>query len=321
MTKSLLLSLCLLTAITTNAQQAQLIVEKVDNGGIVTGQTYRIWAAMSNPDYSLHLVWGDQQDPLFISSTAPFFQHALGSQASTGMNESIISLQPELAFDSYVTVGYDRALNNNLWELGIDFSAFNQGGSLSTTNGAWFLLPTDTKCQPAPNGLVLIAQLTSEGTITGSLNLQGWSEPQQPWRVRNATFSTTDAKIFGCTRPDVANFNPNATFDNGSCEGASTEALSVASATGQSGWDVFPNPVRESLIHVQFHGGASFGTNQARIEIFDMGGKRVGSHPLTESAMIGGNRITITQELAQGTYSVVLVCGDKTESRTIIVQR
>jgi hypothetical protein len=310
-------------SLTAFAQHAQLITEKVDNGGVVPGNTYRVWAQLNDPQHTLHLVWGDAAHPLSISSTAPFYQHTAGSHSSVGMNDAIIGIQPQLAFDSYITVGYDRAMNNNLWELGIDFSSFNQGGAISATNGAWFLLPTDQKCTPSSNGLVLIGQFTTTGTASGTMNLQGWVGPQQPWRDYGLTFTTADAKVFGCMDATAANFNPNATYDNGSCEGISG-VVSVAEpmlSVEEGGWDVFPNPVRESLIHVQFHGGLGAADAQTRIDIYDMSGKLVGSHPLSAGAMISGNRVTLQQELAPGTYSVVLVKGSTTDSRTIIVQR
>ncbi|MFO0360531.1 MAG: T9SS type A sorting domain-containing protein [Flavobacteriales bacterium] len=316
------LTVCL--SLTAFAQHAQLITEKVDNGDMVPGNTFRVWAQLNDPQHTLHLVWGDAAHPLSIVSTAPFYQHAAGSHSSVGMNDAVIAIQPQLAFDSYITVGYDRAMNNNLWELGVDFSSFNQGGAINTTNGAWFLLPTDQKCAPASNGLVLIGQFTTTGTASGTMNLQGWVAPQEPWRDYGLAFTTTDAKVFGCMNASAANYNPNATFDNGTCEGISgvVSVSPVANvAADPNGWDVFPNPVRESLIHVQFHGGIGTADAQTRFDIFDMSGKLVGTHPLSSGAMISGNRVTLQQELAPGTYSVVLVKGATTDSRTIIVQR
>jgi len=324
--KKSLLAFSILVSVTATAQQANLIVEKVENGGQVPGQTYRVWAHLENPSHTLHLVWGDVQNPLEISSTAPFYQHALGNQSSLGMNETVINLQPSLAFDSYITVGYDRSGGNNLWELGVDFTSFNQGGQISATNGAWFLLPADQKCTPVQNGLVLIGQFTTTGVASGTMNLQGWEAPQQPWRVRAATFVTTDAKVFGCMNADAANFNPNATFDNGTCDGIATSntpavALKPAASNEEMGWDVFPNPVRESLVHVQFRNAVMDSEKPARIDIIDMNGKLVGSHTVSAGAMLPGNRMTLDQDLAQGTYRVMLIQNGTIESKTIIVQR
>lgn len=313
----------LIAVASTAQQQASLVVEIVNNGGLVQGSTYRLWAKLSESDLTLHSVWGDEANPLSITSTSPFYQHPLGTQTSSGMNEALIALYPELTYDSYITLGYERSSGNALWDIGIDFNSFNSGGALSATNGAWFLLPTDEKCSPQSAGLVLLGQFTSSGIVSGTINLQGWDGSREPWQVRAASFTTANAKVFGCTDPLSENFNPDATFDNGSCRGELQVAAGIAlsGAMEKGGWEVFPNPVRESLIHLQFDEGMSIHDRNARIDIFDLSGRKVGSHGISSGGMLAGNRMTIRQELVPGTYKVVLVRGELTDSRTIIVQR
>ncbi len=304
------------------ANDIRLIVQRVDNQGSVNGSTYRLYAQMASSGQTLHIVYGDQTNPLSIESTAPLFQHQYCGHSAAHVSPATIAMDQTAAYDSWITLGYDNNQNNDMWDIGVDFSTFDATGAIQSNNGGWFLIPTDEKCQQNQSGLVLLAQFTTTGVVSGKMNLQGWNSPQDVWRVTGLTFSTSQAMVFGCTDSKASNYNAQAEFNDGSCayqEGTS-QNNAVSHATVGSNWDVFPNPLRDNMINIQFN-GIDVKQTQTRIDILDMTGKLVGSHQISAGSLIGGNRVIIEQSLAAGTYHAVLVQNGKQESKTIIVQK
>jgi hypothetical protein len=61
-------------------------------------------------------------------------------------------------------------------DIGIDWSAFESGGTIDTDNGTWFATPDDSQVLAGDDLRVLIGQFTTYGFdshITGVINLQG----------------------------------------------------------------------------------------------------------------------------------------------------
>ena len=110
-----------------------------------------------------------------------------------------------LAFDSWVTVGAKNSDNNNLWTIGIDYNDFLAGQELTVTDELGLLfLPTQAAA--ATGNKVLLMQLTTDGTATGVLNLQG-RDGEGGAAPNDLTFNTENAQVFGCTDASAANFN------------------------------------------------------------------------------------------------------------------
>lgn len=314
-------------ALCSLANEAQLIVQKIDNNNAVQGSTYRLFAQMPSAQHSLHVVFGNAAHPLNIQSTAPFYQHPLGANSAMGINDAVVAASPTLVYDSYITLGYTSSTNNGMWELGLNFEQFNSGNSISTSNGGWFLLPTDAECVAPANQLILLAQFTTTGTVTGTLNLQGWTSPQQAWNAYGLTFSTDDAETFGCTSNSATNYNSHATYNDGSCQfgGVVVNANQAANdledkvASSATVWDVFPNPLNKDLFHLQFKNAIDFKDTVANLDIIDAAGRIVYTQTITGS--LANNRLTITQSLANGNYNVVLTHAGKREVHTLVVQK
>lgn len=300
-------SLLLGAATVLTASNPQLVVEKVDNGGIVPGQTFRVYAELPSPQHSLHAVFGDSQDALSIHSTSGFYQHPMGNFSSADIHPLMVNNIPALAYDTWVTIGAEDASSNNLWNVGIDFDGFEAGAAFSTENGAWFLIPTDQRTSPVNGNLVLLMQITTEGVASGVLNVQGWDQEGMPWQGRALTFVTTNSFVFGCTNVEAPNYAAEATYDDGTCLPATDqEIVSVGEINGttEQSMMVFPNPIWDGQFNLQFANKVELRNENLIVEIFDGAGKRVLAEEITSGAIIGGNRIIIRHQLASGTYTL-----------------
>ena len=310
------------------ANNAQLVVEKVDNGDAVPGNTYRVYVQLINDAQSIHAVFGDDQNSLSITTTGQFYQSDLGGNTSLDVNPQVIQLAPEVAYDTWLTIGSDNSAGNNLWNVGIDFNSFQAGSELSIEDGAWFLVPTDEKCTPDEGNLVLIAQITTTGEASGVINVQGWTAEHDAWQERGMTFHTSEAHTFGCTDAAATNYNADASYDNGSCEFSEVvvdndtpDQADIESIKEEgNGWQVFPNPIWEGQFNIQFDDVID-GDNNVTIDIIDNSGKLVHSQEISDQNIIGGNRIIVNKDLAAGVYNVNVRHGNTSTTQQVVVQR
>ncbi|MGF1565269.1 MAG: hypothetical protein ACFCUH_07865 [Flavobacteriales bacterium] len=194
--------------------------ELVGNNTVPGFNTYRVYANFDNPGDELTAVYGINTNPLLITTSGTFYQNALTNAFSTGVSPVIITADPLAAFDSWVTIGAENSVGNNLQNIGVPTAAFESGSALSINDangGAWFVFPGDQPtASPDAQGRVLIAQLTTDGIVDFTINLQyratDGSNPQEVGL--NLVFP--DA-ILGCTDPTACNFSSAATQDDGSC--------------------------------------------------------------------------------------------------------
>lgn len=304
------------------ATNVELVVEAVNNGGQVPGNTYRVYAVLPSTDHSLHAVFADGQHVLNVATTGTFFQHQYGSFSSLDVNQQIVNLDNALAYDSWVTIGARNSENNNLWTIGVDYNNFLAGGELTITDGAWFVVPTDVQAVAEAGNRVLLMQLTTDGVATGVLNLQGWDGEGNSWRAHDLTFSSTNAQVFGCTDQAAANFNAAATYNDGSCTGANNGPLNgLTNFDGTTAWSIFPNPVFESTFSVAFDRELNLGGENMVLEVSDMTGKTVMSQEIAQENIVGGNRIVVKHSLAAGNYTVAVKHAKFSDAQTIVVTR
>ena len=304
------------------ASNVQLVVQAVDNGGAVNGNTYRIYAELPSSQHSLHAIFADGEHMLNITSTGSIYQNQLGGASTIDINEAVLGIDETLAYDSWVTVGAENSSNNNLWNIGIDFAAFNEGGALEVVDGAWFVVPTDVRAVADARNLVLLMQITTDGTATGTLNMQGWTPEGETWRDYDVTFNTTDAEVFGCTNPDASNYANVATYDNGTCEFATDNGpMADLFSLEDSNWNVFPNPVFEGHFSIQFNSEVNLGAENIIVEVLDMAGKTALSQEVNSGSIIGGNRIMVKHDLAAGAYTLSVTHKDFSAAQNLIVKK
>lgn|GEM_PF-6680378 len=206
-----------------------IIVDQIyQDDGSVSGypigfSTYRIYAYAENPTDILDAVFADPLvSPVEIATSGQFWNHpgagTFGSQIPNGTtNDDLIY------YDSYWTIGLDNDLdpgsvileNLEAWNL------FNSGN----LDGA--IIPKmelkKSECNEI-NGLVeqdvyrvLIAQVTTDGTLSGNINLRWLIEGDcnEVAHIYNLEFQGADVQ--GCTDSIADNYNPVATLEDDSC--------------------------------------------------------------------------------------------------------
>ncbi|MGB1362984.1 MAG: hypothetical protein ACPG56_00005, partial [Flavobacteriales bacterium] len=72
------------------------------------GTVYRFYVEANDPTDKMSAVFGNDQDPLVFSTPDGIFNQALNSSwNASGLNEALFGFFPDLADDSYATIGLD----------------------------------------------------------------------------------------------------------------------------------------------------------------------------------------------------------------------
>jgi Secretion system C-terminal sorting domain len=323
MKKNVSTALLVCASLAMSANNPELIVQKLNNNGAVAGQTYRVFCKLPDAASSLQIVYGDAQHPLSIVTEGQLYQHEFGGSTSASINQNVVETYPTLKYDSWLTVGFENSTENELWDLGVNFQSFDQAGQLEVNNGGWFLVPGSNKCAPNADGLVLLAQLTTSGKVTGSLNVQGQDSNGAVWQGLNLTFSTDNAVQFACGDKEANNYQPDANYhDQQLCtyKSGQNPVVSPSTEINKNDWSVFPNPMRDDLINIQFNMPLVESSKPA-IQIFDNSGKLVHSEAIFNGQLVNANRLTISKDLPAGAYQIVLTQGTAQSSKSLIVQK
>lgn len=159
------------------AQFSHIEVEEVDNGSLVPGRTYRVYAVMEQEGDVIDAIFGEKDALLQISSTKKFWQHPKGGALSSDVQRYDTREDETLLYDSWVTIGAEDNYKNAVSEfppneniLGL-FDA--EGGSIETSNGAWFVTPDKQQAFAPADKRILLMQLTTEGKVEGLINIHG----------------------------------------------------------------------------------------------------------------------------------------------------
>jgi hypothetical protein len=163
---------------------------------------------------------------LSAETTSNFFQHEHGGLSADQVVEELFGSFPDLAYDSWFTIGDALGNANALGQAGspnwgVAADVFEAGGDFLVNDefgGAFYLLPGAAAQGQSVDGRVLVGQFTSTGEVQIQANLQ--------WRPNGAdaalqTFGlavTLTPEVPGCTDEGALNFNGEAEWDDGSCE-------------------------------------------------------------------------------------------------------
>ena len=171
--------------------------------------TYQVYLTTPNADDLLTALIGDDSFALNLSSSTTFYQHPNGGVTPEFMSDVMVDVMPNLAYDSYVTVGLDGPASqvgeSNAGVIpGPWSSEFEAGGPVvieDELGGGWYVVPSATNAEVGADLRILVAQLTTDGQITGSFRAQVFPNGNNENDDRvDITFM--DA-ICGCNDPEL----------------------------------------------------------------------------------------------------------------------
>jgi len=150
--------------------------------------TLRVYVTSPNAADVVNAVVGQSDYPLYISvHGGDVWNHSTFGGAHSGqINCNLQALDPTMRFDSYVTIGDTCGSNNNTINVVEDpganewlnpffqpvDSVSNMISIQSVVGGGWFVTGTNASNTMGDDLQVLLAQITTNGTVCGMLNLQ-----------------------------------------------------------------------------------------------------------------------------------------------------
>ena len=203
-------------------------METVAEDGIPGMTTYRLYATMVNPTDILSSVFGGDGYETNISTSTTFYQDPFGGALGQATNPFLFDLQPDLAFDSYVTIGLTEAPDALAGEVEVTavqsegsnwIVPFESGGDLAMGGGfggAWFTLNGAVNAQAGDNLRILLGQFTTSGTLSGQISIQVFPEGDGENDL-TMTFPIGNAGC-GCMDALACNYDDAVAYDDGSCE-------------------------------------------------------------------------------------------------------
>ena len=196
--------------------------------------TYRLYVETVNATDFVSSVSGDATNPTYVETTTNFYNSALGAGVPNGINSLLFPVYPDLAYDTWVTIGLEGAPNALGGEANVStvqstdnpwFTNFDPGGGLPGGNiaiddgigGAWYALNGDANGVAGDDLKVLVGQFTTTGELSGQLYVQVFIEGDGSNEFRD-TFSFGGPDVVeGCTDSAACNFDAAASADDGSC--------------------------------------------------------------------------------------------------------
>ena len=197
--------------------------------------TYQVSVETVNATDFLSSVSGDATNPTYVNTTENFYHAALGAGVPNGINSLLFPVYPDLAYDSWVTIGLTGVPNAAAGEANVStvqstdnpwFTTFDPGAGLPGGNiaiddgigGAWFALNGDANGVAGDDLKILVGQFTTTGEMSGQMYVQVFIEGDGGNEFRDTFYFGANAPTPGCTDATACNFNPDANEDNGSCE-------------------------------------------------------------------------------------------------------
>lgn len=171
--------------------------------------TYRIYAQLSNPNESLVGWFGSSAQPLSLSTTTSFYQMSGGGVGFPEGNPVLLER------DSWVTLG--EASSSII--VGLNSADFEAGGALASDpefGGGVAAYPGSNAGSPDSSGLVLMAQVTTDGAVTFTTNVNIKLQDDSEQQVLGVQL-TIPGSVPGCMDSTACNFNAAATMESGEC--------------------------------------------------------------------------------------------------------
>ena len=206
------------------------------------GTVYRFYVQMQDATDRMSAVFGNDQASLLVNTPAGAFNSPFNSSwNASGINPAFLPVFPDLADDSYATIGLSGPASTSGIAGAADPSIVEDATqaitpyfltpgatnleSTTLTGASWYVLNTATNGLPDANGRVLVMQVTTTGSISGQMNYQvfplgvGADQVQVSVEFDGAgTFGGGGGgNACGCTNPSAVNYDASAEYDDGSC--------------------------------------------------------------------------------------------------------
>jgi hypothetical protein len=182
----LLLATSYMVPFSTSAQYSLVVSEEPS---VIDGMTkFRLYIQLSDPSDQISAIFGTDKNPMTIEAPKGVFNSPFnGSWSASGLNPNFFEAMPSMVDDSFATIGLDGPASSgkpnsedpimvddrsNPWA---QFFKENEAVKLEINTllgGSWFVLKTASNGLGDENLLVLIAQITTAGSISGNINAQ-----------------------------------------------------------------------------------------------------------------------------------------------------
>lgn len=182
--------------------------------------TARLYAVLVNPTDYLTSVsgWDDMQGR--VETTTSFYQDPDGWATPNNNNPLLYDILPTLRYDTWVTIGIDAAPVGAEGEIPVGLfppetsfwvDEFEAGGDLvMDVDGAWFVTLGSSNGTAGEDLRVLVGQFTTDGVISGYLNLQVFSMGVASDEFMDDVYSITIPEFDGGALSDVTEAKPMA---------------------------------------------------------------------------------------------------------------
>ena len=186
-------------------------------------------------------VFGNDQASLLLETPDGAFNSAFNaSWSASGINPAFLAVAPDLADDTYATIGLEGPASVSGIADAADPSIVEDANqpitpyfltdgatsleSTTLTGASWYILNTAANGLPDDDMRVFVMQVTTGGAISGQINYQvfplGVGADQEQISVSfsgEGEFGTSEA-VSGCTNEVACNYDALATEDDGSCD-------------------------------------------------------------------------------------------------------
>ena len=177
---------CTMLFATSLTAQYSLIVE-TSTPAVTPGTIYRFYVDMNDATDRMSAVFGNNENNLILNTPDGAFNSGFNSSwSASGINPAFLGFFPDMADDTYATIGLEGPASSS----GIDGAAdpsivedgsqpitpyFTTDGSTSLasttlTGSSWYILNTAGNGLPDADLRVIVMQITTTGSISGTIN-------------------------------------------------------------------------------------------------------------------------------------------------------
>ena len=238
------LAAMLMSMVMSSSAQYSLVVENHATDIVPGLTTYRFYIQMANATDFLSSIYGNEDEPLSMTTTDGFYNSVFGGTTAGAINPAFLLLVPDMAADSWVTIGIESQPTGSQTAISTVESATqpwvnafaatspmsgSDFGMNDATGGAWYVLNGVSNGLPdAVNNRVLIMQMTTSGDFAGTMNVQVFENGVGAESlymtfdfdgigIYSPAGGSDEGNACGCTDATATNYDEGAEYDDGSC--------------------------------------------------------------------------------------------------------